>query len=165
MNHVSWHKLQKSGWDFVEKWLPENRILVSASGHHAPSSLSGTISYNCKPKHGKQQLFLLHGPNTGAGHLCFWILERTCENISMDTNRKVVDFRENFIKPPKEMVLQIRDKSLKELRHQTGWGREKRDTLQHFLAHNNPWMTCTHSSSLKHQCCIKFCNVKHMRNI
>jgi hypothetical protein len=55
-----------------------------------------------------------------AVHLCFWILERTCENISMDTNRKVVDFRENFIKPPKEMVLQIRDKSLKELRHQTG---------------------------------------------
>jgi len=38
----------------------------------------------------------------------------------MDTNKKVVEFRENFIKPPKEMVLQIRDKSLKELRHQTG---------------------------------------------
>jgi hypothetical protein len=61
------------------------------------------------------------------------------------------------------MVLQIRDKSLKEQKHQTGWGRGKRDTLQHFLARNNPWMTCTHSSSLKHQCCIKFCNVKHMR--
>jgi len=105
---------------FFEKWLPENGLLVSASGHHAPSSLSGTISYNCKPKHGKQQLFLLHGPNTGAGHLCFWILERTCEKISMDTNKKVVEFRENFIKPPKEMVLQIRDKSLKELKHRTG---------------------------------------------
>jgi hypothetical protein len=40
--------------------------------------------------------------------------------ISMDTKRKVVEFRENFIKAPKEMVLQIRDKSLKEQKHQTG---------------------------------------------
>jgi hypothetical protein len=38
----------------------------------------------------------------------------------MDTKRKVVEFRENFIKAPKEMVLQIRDKSLKEQKHQTG---------------------------------------------
>ena len=61
--HLPWVMCQGTSYRtvdefFFEKWLPENGLLVSASGHHAPSSLSGTISYNCKPRHGKQQLFL-----------------------------------------------------------------------------------------------------------
>ena len=181
MSHVSRHKLQNSGWIFFRKMVTWK--WASSFCLRTPCSLftfwNDFIQLQTKTRKttavlitwtkygGRSSLFLdfgkdlweyLNGYKQKSGRLQGKLYQTSKRNGSSNKRQKSERTKaSNRMKKGNEW--------LKELKHQTGWGREKRDTLQHFLAHNNPWMTCTHSSSLKHQCCIKFCNVKHMRNI
>ena len=130
--------------------MENNSFLITWTRYEGSSSLFLDF--------GKDLWENLHGYKQKSGRIQGKLYQTSKRNGSSDKRQKSERTKaSNRMKKGNEW--------LKELKHQTGWGREKRDTLQHFLAHNNPWMTCTHSSSLKHQCCIKFCNVKHMRNI
>jgi hypothetical protein len=85
---------RETGDEICGKRLPGNNLPVSASEHYAPSSLSGMISRNCKPKHGNQ---LLHRPYVWAVHHSGFWQDGRMRISPMDTNRKVVRFREGEI--------------------------------------------------------------------
>lgn len=98
----SWHSNGAGeGWR-----LPGNRILVSASGQHAPASLSGKTSCNCITKYGRRI------------DIKQWLFSPWEHNCSI--SKITIVWSDIYKRDP---------------------------TLQHFLGHNYPWTTCTHSSS------------------